>query len=248
MPAGSDHLPGERVFLSAEWRDLVMLNYEIDPGLVAPDVPLGTELDSFDGKVYLSVVGFRFLRTKLFGFVPLPFHTNFHEVNLRFYVRRREGTEVRRGVVFIREIVPRSAVAQLARLAYGENYVRFPMRHAVHTNGADIQAAYQWRVERGWCGLRAEASGAPAYATEASVEQFITEHYWGYSAQHNGGCVEYHVSHVPWRVWRSTTAGFEGDSESLYGAEVGRVLHRPPDSAFIADGSPVRVFRGRRVA
>jgi uncharacterized protein len=236
------------VFLSAEWRDLVMLNYEIDPGLVAHLVPRGTELDAFEGRVFVSLVGFRFLRTKLFGFMPLPFHTNFDEVNLRFYVKRREGGVERRGVVFVREIVPRFAVAQIARLAYGENYVRHPMRHAVHANGAGIAAEYQWQCRREWCGLRAEGSGLPAHASEGSVEQFITEHYWGYSAQRDGGCVEYHVSHVPWRVWTSTAAAFEGDAESLYGADLGRVLRRRPDSAFIADGSPVIVFTGRQVS
>jgi hypothetical protein len=240
--------PGERVFLSAEWRDLVMLNYEIDRNLVAPYVPRGTELHPFEGKVFVSLVGFRFLRTKLFGFALLPFHTSFDEVNLRFYVKRREGTEERRGVVFIREIVPRFAVAQLARLAYGENYACHPMRHTIRADGDAIAAEYQWRIGSQWCGLRAEASGAPAHAQEGSVEQFITEHYWGYSAQRNGGCVEYHVSHEPWRVWKSTIAAFEGSDESLYGAELGRILLRPPDSAFIADGSPVLVFTGRPIS
>lgn len=238
----------QRVFLSAEWRDLVMLNYEIDPNLVAPYVPRGTELHAFGGKVFVSLVGFRFLRTKLFGMAPLPFHTNFDEVNLRLYVKRREGDKERRGVVFIREIVPRFAVAQLARLAYGENYACHPMRHTIRTNGDGIGAQYQWQIGRDWCGLRAEASGSPAYAQEGSVEQFITEHYWGYSAQRNGGCVEYHVSHEPWRVWKSTIAAFEGSAELLYGAELGRILLRPPDSVFIADGSPVLVFTGRPIS
>jgi uncharacterized protein len=243
-----DHPAGQRVFLSAEWRDLVMLNYEINPALVEARVPRGTELDAFEGKVFVSLVGFRFLSTRLFGFVPLPFHTNFDEVNLRFYVRRREGNEVRRGVVFIREIVPRFAVAGLARLAYGENYVSLPMRHSVHTNRAGVSAEYQWRIAQQWCALRAEGSGTPAYAVEGSVEQFITEHYWGYAAQRDGGCVEYHVSHVPWRVWKSTTAKFEGDAESLYGPALGPFLRREPDSAFIADGSPVCVFTARRIS
>ncbi|HEX4001983.1 MAG TPA: DUF2071 domain-containing protein [Candidatus Acidoferrales bacterium] len=238
----------ERIFLSAEWRDLVMLNYEIDPGLVARYVPRGTELHAFEGRVFVSLVGFRFLRTKLFGFTPLPFHTNFDEVNLRFYVKRHEGGEERRGVVFIREIVPRFAVAQLARLAYGENYACHPMRHTIRVNSEGVAAEYQWRIGSQWCGLRAEASGVPAYAQAGSVEQFITEHYWGYSAQRNGGCVEYHVSHEPWRVWKGTKAAFEGKAESLYGAELGHVLLRPPDSGFIADGSPVLVFTGRQIS
>jgi uncharacterized protein len=244
----SQPIPGDRVFLSAEWRDLVMLNYEVDPGLLAKYVPRGTELDAFGGRVFVSLVGFRFLRTKLFGILPIPFHREFEEVNLRFYVRRRDTRGDRRGVVFIREIVPKRAVAQVARLAYGENYVRHQMRHTVRTNGEGITAEYQWRLAREWCGLRAESSGPPAYAAEGSVEQFITEHYWGYAAQRGGGCVEYHVSHVPWRVWVSSAAGFEGDGESLYGTELGRVLRRAPDSAFIADGSPVIVFAGRRIS
>jgi uncharacterized protein len=225
-----------------------MLNYGIDPSLVARYVPQGTELDAFQGRVFVSLVGFRFLRTKLFGFLPLPFHTNFDEVNLRFYVRRREGAKERRGVVFIREIVPRFAIARLARLAYGENYVSCAMRHKVDANGAGIAAEYQWQLERQWCGLRAEASGAPTQAAEGSVEQFSTEHDWGYSAQRDGGCLECQVSHAPWRVWKSTTAAFKGDPELFYGAGLGRVLRRPPDSAFIADGSPVLVFKGQRIS
>ena len=243
-----EHPPGERVFLSAEWRDLVMLNYEVDSELLAQNVPRGTELHAFERRVYVSFVGFRFMRTKLFGCVPLPFHTNFEEVNLRFYVKRREGNEERRGVVFIREIVPRFAVAHLARVAYGENYVCHPMRHRVQANGEGIAAEYQWQVGDAWCRLRAEASGTPDYAAEGSLDQFITEHYWGYSAQRNGGCVEYQVAHPPWRAWRATVAAFEGDAEPLYGRELARVLRRPPDSAFIAEGSPVLVFAGRSIA
>ena len=103
-----------RVFLSAEWRDLVMLNYEVDPALLHRYVPRGVELDVFDRRSFASLVGFRFLRTKLLGVLAVPFHTNFDEVNLRFYVRRREGEENRRGVVFIRELVPHFAIARLA--------------------------------------------------------------------------------------------------------------------------------------
>lgn len=244
-----EHPPSRaRVFLSAEWRDLIMLNYEVDPGLLTKYVPRGTEVDSFQGRTFLSLVGFRFLRTKLFGVLPLPFHANFEEVNLCFYVRRRKGSENRRGVVFIREIVPKRAVAQLARLVYGENYGRYAMRHNVstNTNGTGKTAEYQWKLDGKWCTLRAQSSGAPALPLEGSLEQFITEHYWGYASRRNG-CLEYHVSHIPWRVWASARASFEGDGETLYGPEIGGILHRQPDAALIADGSPVVVFAGRRI-
>ena len=239
---------GERVFLSAEWRDLVMLNYEVDPALLNPYVPRGTELDLFQGKTFISLVGFRFLRTKLFGILPLPFHTNFDEVNLRFYVRRRLRGENRRGVVFIREVVPKHAIALLARLVYGEKYSAHRMRHTIRPVETGNMVQYEWKLNRDWCVMDAQALGAPIEPREGSIEQFITEHYWGYAARRGGGCLEYHVSHVPWRVWPSRSAGFEGNADSLYGTEFGAILHRPPDSAFVADGSPVLVYTGTRIA
>ena len=120
-----------RVFLSAEWQDVVMLNYEVEPTLLSPYIPPGTALDSFKGRTYVSLVGFQFRHTRLLGRFPVPLHVNFEEVNLRFYVRRREGTDDRRGVVFIAEVVPRRAIATIARLIYGENYTRLPMRHNI---------------------------------------------------------------------------------------------------------------------
>jgi uncharacterized protein YqjF (DUF2071 family) len=238
---------GKRVFLSAEWLDLVMLNYAVDAKLLAAHVPAGTVLDAFDGRTYVSLVGFRFCRTKLFGYVPVPFHTDFDEVNLRFYVRRKEHDEDRRGVVFIAEIVPKRAVARIARFAYGENYVCVPMKHRIDMNDAAKTAEYEWQQSGSWSRLYAHASGAPAPAEEGSLEQFTTEHYWGYSAKRSGDTLEYRVAHVPWNVWKTTAAGFEGDASGLYGVELGKVLQRPPDSAFIADGSPVAVFTGKKI-
>lgn len=237
----------QRAFLSAEWRDLVMLNYEVHPKLLESYVPRGTVLDSFDGRTYVSLVGFQFLRTRLFGSVPIPFHTDFQEVNLRFYVRRKEGNVDRRGVAFIAEIVPKWIVARVARLAYGENYVCLPMKHRVNTNGAIKTAQYEWQLNGDWCKLYAQASRAPKPAEPGSVEEFITEHYWGYSMKRKGDSFQYHVSHAPWRIWTSASAGFEGDASGLYGVEFGNVLQRRPNSAFIADGSPVTVFAGEKI-
>jgi uncharacterized protein len=248
MPAARPQMADEsRIFLSAEWRDLVMLNYEVDRALLEAYVPAGTVLDSFNGKTYVSLVAFQFRHTKLFGSLAIPFHADFDEVNLRFYVHRNVGNEDRRGVVFIAEIVPKWAVAKIARLAYGENYVCLPMKHRIHMNGAAKTAEYEWQLNGAWCRLYAQTSAAPMRAAEGSLEQFITEHYWGYSAKRNAEALEYHVSHVPWNVLTNSSAGFEGYAGSLYGSELGTVLQRRPDSAFIADGSPVIVSTGRRI-
>jgi uncharacterized protein YqjF (DUF2071 family) len=235
-----------QVFLTAEWHYLAMLNYELDPALLAPYVPADTELDRFDGKAFVSLVGFRFLSTKILG-IPIPFHRNFDEVNLRFYVRCCVDGVAKRGVVFIQEIVPRRAIAVVARLAYNENYRCLPMSHQISFEAGALRVAYAWRLGSVWNRLHVHAAGEPHAMPEGSEEQFIAEHYWGYSAQPGGDCVEYHVGHPPWRVWDVTRAEFAGDAAALYGVAFASVLNKAPDSAFLAEGSAVTVYRGKRI-
>src|SRR6185295_273969 len=138
-------------FLTAEWRHLVMLNYEIDPAILRRFVPRGTELDAWNGKTFVSLVGFLFLNTRVMG-LPIPFHENFEEINLRFYVRRKADEGWRRGVVFIKEIVPRAAIAWVARWLYNENYVALPTGHALVRSLDDQKniesAKYFWTFQR----------------------------------------------------------------------------------------------------
>ena len=234
------------MFLTAEWRYLAMLNYEVDAGLLLPLVPAGTELDRWDGRVFVSLVGFRFLKTRVFG-LAIPFHSNFDEVNLRFYVRRCEGDEVRRGVVFIREIVPRRAIAWVARTVYNENYVALPMAHEIRkASGQGLTVAYRWK-NQDWSGIEVLAEGGPRLPSDGSHEQFITEHYWGYASQPDGGCMEYRVAHPSWRVWNARQAEFSGDVDNLYGKDFAAVLRGRPTSALLTDGSAVTVMRGHRL-
>jgi len=224
--------------LTAEWNNLLMLNYSVAASVLEPFVPAGTELDAFEGKTYLSLVGFEFNRTRVLGF-PVPFHQNFEEVNLRFYVRRGS----KRGVVFIRELVPRYAVAAIARWAFNENYSCVPMSHRIEPGRAE----YTWKLGSDRCEMTIETEGKSFLPPEGSLSQFITEHYWGYAAQKGGGCLEYEVQHPRWSVWKAKEAGFSGNVDALYGAEFAHVLKREPDSAFLANGSPVTVFKGTRV-
>lgn len=232
------------VFLTAEWRNLLMLNYSVDPGLIRKFLPAGTELDSFEERTFVSLVGFEFGRTRLAGFT-IPFHGSFEEVNLRFYVKRQQ----RRGVVFLREMVPKFAVAAVARLAFGENYSRVPMSHEFNSRpeGGTVAAEYLWGKGSGRCSIKIETEGAGIIPSDGSLAQFITEHYWGYAAQKGGGCIEYEVQHPRWQVKTAKRAEFSGDAARFYGHEFGNVLKRPPDSAFLAEGSPVTVFKGSRI-
>jgi hypothetical protein len=240
-----------QTFLTAEWRRLAMLNYEIDPALLRPAVPRGTELDTWRGKTFISVVGFLFLRTRVLG-APIPFHQNFAEINLRFYVRRRaDSGEWRRGVVFIKEIVPRWAIALAARLVYNENYVARPMRYSpaqrATIGASENTVEYGWRDAGRWNHLRVETNGEPRPLTAGAEEEFITEHYWGYAAQRDGGCVEYQVEHPPWRVWPVHKAGLDCEAAQIYGPQFAEALGAQPSSAFLAEGSPVVVRRGVRL-
>jgi uncharacterized protein len=248
VPSGSEFAAnageGRRgIFLTAQWANLVMLNYAVEPPMLRRHVPAGTELDSFGGKAYVSLVGFEFRRTRVAG-VAIPFHGNFEEVNLRFYVRRGE----RRGVVFLRELVPKRAVATVARWAYGENYAYAPMGHAIGARADDgLKAEYWWGAKQRRCSMRIEASAKAFLPEEGSLSQFITEHYWGYTTLRNGGSAEYEVQHPRWQVREGAQASFEGDAAHYYGDEFASVLTRAPDSAVLADGSAVAVFKGRRI-
>ena len=225
-------------FLTAEWNNLLMLNYSVDASLLKSLVPAGTELDTFEGKTYISLVGFEFNRTRVLGWA-VPFHQNFEEVNLRFYVRRG----AKRGVVFIRELVPRYAVAAIARWAFNENYSCVPMSHRIEAGSVE----YAWKLGSDRCVMSIETAGENFLPLEGSLSQFITEHYWGYAAQKGGGCLEYEVQHPPWSVWNAKSASFSGDVDALYGREFAQILKRDPDSAFLAKGSQVTVFKGKRV-
>lgn len=237
-------------FLTAEWRYLVMLNYEIDPALLSSLVPKGTELDTWNGTTFASIVGFLFLDTRVLG-VAIPLHRDFEEINLRFYVRRGAADGWRRGVVFVKEIVPRSAIALTARWLYNENYVALPTGNEIRrasNNPSNIESVkYHWNFHGKTDSIALATRGEPSHFVEGSQEEFITQHYWGYSAQRNGGTVEYRVDHPPWRLWQAADCRFDCNVEALYGKSFAPALSRPPLSAFLAEGSQVTVYKGRRV-
>ena len=236
-------------FLTAEWRYLAFLNYEVDPGILAPLVPSGTELDDRDGRVFVSMVGFRFLKTRVCG-VPFPFHQNFDEVNLRFYVRRRVPGESgwRRGTVFVREIVPRWLVATTARWLYNEPYLCCPMAHGVDHHANTLRTEYRWRFGGRWQSLAVEADGGePGPIPPGSEVDFITDHFWGYNRQRTGPTMEYEVRHPRWGMWTGRKYSFDCDVAKLYGPEFAPFLAREPASFFVASGAPVSIRRGERL-
>ncbi len=230
-----------RSFLTANWRNLVFLNYEVDRALVQPYVPRGTEIDLLDGRALVSIVAFRFLDTRLLG-VPVPFHRDFDEINLRAYVRRKVSGRWERGVVFMKELVPRPAIAWTARLAYNEPYSAVRMRHEITLDaqsGGSLR--YEWREHGRWHRVQASVRGAASPIDPDSDVGFITEHYLGYTPQRNGSTVEYQVAHDRWNVWSAHETTFQCDVRRVYGEGWAEPLSRAPWSAFVCDGAPVTI-------
>jgi uncharacterized protein YqjF (DUF2071 family) len=237
--------------MTTQWRYLAVLNWKVDPGALLPYVPDGTLLDLYKGQAYISIVGFLYRGTRLLG-LPIPGHRNFEELNLRFYVRRPQPDGYRRGVVFVREFVPRRAVAAVARWCYNENFTAVPMTHHLEhdvsgANGNAPRIEYRWRYGGRWNVLSLAAQGAARLPPEGSQEHFILDHYWGYSAQRRGGTLEYEVTHRPWRAWQVQPPRFDCDAAAHYPAPLAAFMREQPASAYLVDGSEVTVFHPRRL-
>ena len=237
-------------FLTAEWRKLIMAQYVVAPETLAPYLPPGVALDLYrvgdEARCYVSLVGFLFDRVKLKG-VPVPFHRRFEEVNLRFYVTRTEASgEVKRGVVFIGEIVPKSAIAIVARVFYEEPYSTMPTAHSFKRDADTLRVSYEWRHRGLWQSLAVEADANAQAIGAGSEEEFITEHYWGYTKRTRGGTSVYAVEHPRWTIYPIRRCRIAADFGGLYGPAFASLTHTEPASVLLAEGSAVSVGAGSR--
>jgi uncharacterized protein YqjF (DUF2071 family) len=235
-------------FLTAEWRYLGMLHYEVDPSVLMPYLPKGTELDDRGGRHYISLIGFVFLDTHVLS-LPAFFHQNFEEVNLRFYVRRRAGIETRSGVVFIREMVPRPLVAEMAKLTYNEPYRTVPIQHTILETNSELQSVeYIFGGPTDQCRMTLHVESPLRGIEVGSLEDFLAHRGWGYTRQRDGGTIEYRVEHPRWNVWPNARWELDGPLREYYDEPFAGILTRGPSSAFIADGSKVAVHLPERIA
>jgi len=234
---------GMQKFLTAEWRDLVMANYEVDPALLLPLVPAGCELDLHDGKCFVSLVGFMSLNTRVLG-IPVPFHINFEEVNLRFYVRRETETEVRHGVVFVKEIVPRWAIAFVARTLYGEPYEAWQMSHIRN----EREVSYFWSNGSRTNAIKVEIGDNLGVPDAGSHGEFIIEHYWGYTRRSEKRTDEYKVEHPKWELFATRNELINIDFAGTYGEQFAILNKTSPYSILLAKGSQIAVFKGQKIS
>lgn len=222
----------------------MMANYETDPEILRPFLPFKTGIDFWNNTCYLSLVGFMFLNTKVKG-IKFPFHTNFEEVNLRFYVRYKDNYEWKRGVVFIREIVPRSALTFIANTVYKENYETMTMRHNWESNNGMQAVEYKWKKGNNWNILKVNAGTELIDISNGSEEEFITEHFWGYTQISREKTSEYGVEHPRWQVYDIKDYTIDVDFKSVYGQNFEFLNNLKPKSVFLAEGSEIKVKSGR---
>ena len=241
-------------FLKAGWEQLIMANYLVDPAVLEKYVPPGTSLDSYNGKCFVSLVGFMFLNTRVLG-MKIPFHVNFEEVNLRFYVRREErkktdsGVEkiTKRGVVFIKEIVPKYAITFVANTVYKENYETMKMDHIWTENEVERSTQYRWRKGKQWHSIAVKADVQSVPIAKNSEPEFIAEHYWGYAQVDSTTSYEYEVTHPKWELYPVSGFAIDVDFGAVYGSEFTFLNEQKPDSVILAKGSPITVEGKRKI-
>ena len=231
-----------KIFLSARWEYLVMFNYEVDAAILKPHLPPYTEVDFYNGKAIVSVVGFLFNNTKVMG-IKWPGFINFEEVNLRYYIKYFDGKKWRRGVGFISEIVPQFLVAGMANLFYNEHYSTAKMHHSIREINGQLEVEYNWKKKKQqWNSMWIKANTVLQDIAPGSAEEFIFEHYYGYNKLNSKTAIEYSLEHPRWQVYPVKEYKLNCDVEKNYGAAfVPFIENVKPASVFLAKGSDVKV-------
>lgn len=228
------------VFLKANWEHIIMVNYEIDPQILLPFLPNSVELDLFNGKCYISLVGFMFKNTKLFN-IPIPYFGTFEEINLRFYVKRKEGNQIKRGVVFINETIPYKIVAWMANKLYKEHYTVVPTKHELQINNAAQSIKFEWFLDKRWNSIYVTSELKSNRMKNESLEKFIYEHYYGYTKIDENNTEEYQLQHPSWNIHKVLNHSVDCDFETMYGQPFSILNQTQPTAVFIAEGSLVKV-------
>ena len=228
--------------LSTHWTNLLVANYEVDKHLLEKFLPAGTELNDWNGKYFMSLIGFQFSKTKLFG-IPSPFYRSFPEINLRFYVKRRMKDGWRKGVVFIKEIAPAMLIGFMASLLYNENFITLPLKSRIESSTDTVNIEYSFVINDHTNYTRATANANPTNYSENTLEGFIASHYWGYTRVKENITKEFQVIHQPWKIHPVLSSEIKINAETLYGNDFNKSFVTPPFNVFLMDGSETKITR-----
>jgi uncharacterized protein len=227
-------------FLTARWENLVMANYAVEPHILLPYLPKGTKLDFFEGKTYVSLVGFMFKNTKIFGLPAFGLGT-FEEINLRFYVTRKDGNTIKRGVVFINETIPYKIVAWVANYLYKEHYIAIPTKHYWNITTENKEIRYSWKMNNKWNYVNLNAKTQKQMIQKASIEEYIFEHYFGYTKVSESKTLEYGIKHPRWQINEIKNCDINCNFDEMYGIDFAFLNNKKPDTIMLAEGSEIAV-------
>lgn len=231
----------KRIFLTAEWRNLINITYKTDVSVLKPYLPKGLVLDTIDNSAFISLVAFQFLETKVKG-IRIPFHVNFPEINLRFYVKNKNS----RGVVFIREFVTKYMVALIANKIYNEQYSTADIEAKI-IRGKLITAGYKLSLNNSEYFIRLNAESNPNTPEESSSEHFFKEHSSGFGTDHSGNTIVYEVEHPVWKIYPVTDYSHNFDFRKIYGESFSFLNEEKPYNVLFAEGSQVKVFGAEKL-
>jgi len=218
-----------------------MLNFETDPIILQSYLPANTTIDCYNGKCFLSLVGFQFKNAKLKS-LSIPLYQNFAQINLRFYVRHYCGNECRKGVVFIKEIAAGKLLQAGAAILYHERYCNLATKQHLETNEQNVDVTYKWKYRNDWNYLHGIAMKEKATPIKNSIEAFITDRYWGYTRIDKNKTAEFMVDHPVWNIHKLQSYDLHCNSKEIYGEQLHSVLSNNPTCTFMVDGSFVKVY------
>lgn len=240
MPYQVRHDKTMSVFLTAEWRNLILVSYQVPDNALQKYLPDNLHLDKLNGSAFVSLVAFDFINTKVKG-MKMFFHLNFPEINLRFYVN--DGR--RRGVMFIREFVPKPVVVLGANLFFNENYSAAKMKSEIIL-GSTLKAKHEITYKGNYNSIEVETVNKSFMPDENSTEHFFKEHEWGFVKSRSGQTNAYKVEHPFWQVYPIKKFNINVDFGKLYGQQFSFLNKQEPFNVTFAEGSVIKVFSAQK--
>lgn len=232
-------------FLTANWQNIIMANYEVPPEVLMKYLPKGIELDLFENKAFVSLVGFMFSNTRIFK-IPIPKLGTFEEINLRFYVKQKIGNKTYKGVVFINESIPYKLVAWIANKLYKEHYVTMPTKHQWELNESNKKISYQWLKNKKWNSMQVHATNQAQNMIPGSFEHFIFEHYLGFTKVNESITEKYAIFHPSWLINEVTNSTISCNFEDNYGNDFAFLNEQKPSAVFLTEGSDISIAWKRK--
>lgn len=230
-------------FITANWQRLILLTYDVEPFLLEDYLPKGLELDVYKGRTFVSFAAFDFLDTRVKG-VKIPLHVDFPEVNLRFYVKQRlNDGQVRRGVVFIKEFVPKPCIATVANRFYNEPYTTIKMESFHELDEDNLTIIHRFKKDKIEHDLKFIVENKPYFPSKDSSEFYFKERQWGFGRSKSEQLTMYRLEHPTWRIYPLKTR-FEMDIhfDKLFGDNWAVLNGKLPFNIMVTEGSPVKVF------